>query len=682
METIEGYDIIEKIGEGGMGQVFRAVHRRLDRPVAIKRLAPHLSHNQDMLRRFLQEARLQARLTHPNVVNIFDLIENEQGIFLVMEYVQGQTAREMLLGRGRLSVPEALLIAEGVLSGLAFMHKNGVVHRDIKPSNIMVSVSGTVKVTDFGIARLVNEETGLTRFGGGIGTLHYMAPELIKSGEVSFSIDIYSLGATLHELLSGAPPFTGATDLEIMMGHLEKAPPPLNLPGDDAVTRGCRECVATALAKNPADRFVSADAFLAQVRRLRELALATPRAEQGQAAAQADRPPQAETAPAQAAREMATSPTPVPSATDKATSPTPPPVEAVHPPDAASAPAAPVFAATPRVSRDTPATPPPAGKRKLLAAAAAACLVGLALFLALRPGSETSPPTAPPATAPAPAVADVDAPKADPVVPAAGQAPAEPVPAAPSAVSQDASAPQAAPQADAGTPQAETPEASLPAAPPNTAEPAPAVAPAAAPDAASTPARAETEPAAAPETPATPPAQAPQAQAPQDQARTATPDLTGQDAPMADGQPAPDTVPAQTPTAAKPQQTPDDAASDAQAGPAADPGATPGAAQTPQEPAPQQIVYIGENAVRLRANPDTESDILLTLDPGTLLTVWENTGDWIKVTEPGGQTGYVHSRLTAATPPAPEKSPAKATKPASRRPKKPVGEDQGWKIVK
>lgn len=208
MEAIEGYDIIEKIGEGGMGQVFRAVHRRLDRPVAIKRLAPHLSQNQDMLKRFLQEARLQARLTHPNVVNIFDLIENDQGIFLVMEYVEGQTAKDMLSGRGKLSPAEALDIAEGVLSGLAFMHQNGMVHRDIKPSNIMVSTAGTVKVTDFGIARLVNEETGLTRFGGGIGTLHYMAPELIKSGEVSFAIDIYSLGATLFELLSGTPPFT------------------------------------------------------------------------------------------------------------------------------------------------------------------------------------------------------------------------------------------------------------------------------------------------------------------------------------------------------------------------------------------------------------------------------------------------------------------------------------------
>ncbi|OLN30374.1 Serine/threonine protein kinase PrkC, regulator of stationary phase [Desulfovibrio sp. DV] len=209
MEYLEGYVIQEKIGEGGMGQVYRALHRRLDRQVAIKRLAPQLSHNQDMLKRFLQEARLQARLPHPNVVSIFDLIENEQGVFLVMEYVEGQTAKAMLEGRERLTLPETFAIAEGVLNGLAFMHKNGVVHRDIKPSNIMVSKDGLVKVTDFGIARLVDEESGLTRFGGGIGTLHYMAPELIRAGTVSFSVDIYSLGATLHELLSGSPPLSG-----------------------------------------------------------------------------------------------------------------------------------------------------------------------------------------------------------------------------------------------------------------------------------------------------------------------------------------------------------------------------------------------------------------------------------------------------------------------------------------
>jgi serine/threonine-protein kinase len=266
-EAIQHYDVIEKIGEGGMGMVYKAVHRTLERPVAIKRLAAHLSKNQTMLERFLKEAKLQAKLSHANVVNIFDFLEWEGEVYLVMEYVSGLSVKEMLQSRGRLSIQEALHIAQGVLSGLAFMHKNGIVHRDIKPSNIIVSESGQVKVTDFGIARLVEDDSGLTRFGAGVGTLQYMAPELLKSGEVSFSVDIYSMGVTLYEMLSGTAPFTGVTDLEIMLGHIEKSPPPLDLPEDEAGL-ACRAMVLKALAKAPGDRFASTEAFLAEVKRI------------------------------------------------------------------------------------------------------------------------------------------------------------------------------------------------------------------------------------------------------------------------------------------------------------------------------------------------------------------------------------------------------------------------------
>ncbi|MBI4803690.1 MAG: protein kinase [Desulfovibrio sp.] len=266
-EAIQHYDIIDKIGEGGMGMVYKAVHRTLERPVAIKRLAAHLAKNQNMLERFLKEAKLQAKLSHANVVNIFDFLEWEGEVYLVMEYVCGQSVKDMLQANGRLSIQEALHIAAGVLSGLAFMHKNGIVHRDIKPSNIIVSESGQVKVTDFGIARLVEDDSGLTRFGAGVGTLQYMAPELLKSGEVSFSVDIYSMGVTLYEMLSGTAPFTGVTDLEIMLGHIEKTPPPLDLPEDEAGL-ACREMVLKALAKTPGERFASAEAFLAEIKRI------------------------------------------------------------------------------------------------------------------------------------------------------------------------------------------------------------------------------------------------------------------------------------------------------------------------------------------------------------------------------------------------------------------------------
>ncbi len=266
-EAIQQYDVIEKIGEGGMGVVYKALHRTLERAVAIKRLAAHLAKNQNMLQRFLKEAKLQAKLSHTNVVNIFDFLEWEGEVYLVMEYVSGQSVKDMLLAKERLSIPEALHIARGVLSGLAFMHENGIVHRDIKPSNIIVSDFGQVKVTDFGIARLVEDDSGLTRFGAGVGTLQYMAPELLKSGEVSFSVDIYSMGVTLYEMLSGKAPFTGNTDLEIMLGHIEKTPPPLDLP-EDETGLACRDMVLKALAKAPGDRFASAEAFLAEVGRI------------------------------------------------------------------------------------------------------------------------------------------------------------------------------------------------------------------------------------------------------------------------------------------------------------------------------------------------------------------------------------------------------------------------------
>ncbi|QLA14650.1 serine/threonine protein kinase [Desulfolutivibrio sulfoxidireducens] len=639
MENLEGYDIIEKIGEGGMGQVYRAVHRRLDRPVAIKRLAPHLSQNQDMLKRFLQEARLQARLNHPNVVNIFDLIENDQGIFLVMEYVEGQTARDMLQGRGRLSVAEALMIAEGVLSGLAFMHKNGVVHRDIKPSNVMVSVAGTVKVTDFGIARLVNEETGLTRFGGGIGTLHYMAPELIKSGQVSFAIDIYSLGATLHELLAGKPPFVGNTDLEIMMGHLEKEPPSIDfLPADEA-GKACQALIETALAKDPGDRFPSAEAFLAEVRRVREMFGAQkPRPDQtGPEAA----PPRIEAGPtpsppgAESPAEPGLSAAPVTpsrakgvSGDDKATSPTPvPPLSTQAAPLARAAGPSSQAEKKPAPSAGTPKK----GHLGLVAGLGAAVVLAVVVFLVLRPGPQPPGPaptgTVSPAPDKVPAVSPPaeTGPEAEPVVPAgpeasspaAGPSPTPPVTpqAVPAAMTPDQTAPSgpstpeagAPPAADASAPGVPTEKAEEPASPPSSAEtPAPAEVP------------------AAPE-------------------------------------PAPAVSPA--PEAAR----------------VAEP-----AVQVPPE---KREIYVGEDDARLREQPDTSSKILMTLDPGTRLVVLEDAGEWIKVSEPDGQIGYISAKLTALSPPAPSttpKAPTRPAKPAPRRPaQKPAESDQpGWRIVK
>lgn len=631
-----------------MGQVYRALHRRLDRQVAIKRLAPQLSHNQDMLKRFLQEARLQARLPHPNVVSIFDLVENEQGIFLVMEYVEGQTAKALLAGRQRLAPPETLAIAEGVLCGLVFMHKNGVVHRDIKPSNIMVSTDGLIKVTDFGIARLVDEESGLTRFGGGIGTLHYMAPELIRAGTVSFSVDIYSLGATLHELLSGSPPFVGNTDLEIMMGHLEKAPLPLTELPEDEAGRACRDLLARALAKTPQERFPSAETFLEDVRRIRAM---LPPLGPWPAAAPATAGPQAgsEQAPGATAAVSPAGPYAAPRTGLDATLPgqpaesggpagpaSPPPEEATRAtPQRIIAPATPENSApagqanAPAPRRDQenagPRQPRPtsmdrAGGRKVLPAVLALVVaLGLGGYLVLGGGDKTlSPPVATPQAGlredPSPTL------DATPAGLAAGVMPVEP-----------AQPVQAAP-----TPPPPTPAAA--------------------------------EPRSVAATPPTPTVQAP------------VPTAAVQDAlpPMQEAaavRPAP-----QAPPSPPAQVRQDDAAPSPEAAAKPSPGAAPA-----KPPAKPQARYIAVDDARLREQPSDTADVLARLDKGTRLAVLGQEGDWVRVTEPGGRSGYVHASLTTAGAPPSSPPPARsAAKPASPRPaaKSDAPAPSGWRIIK
>ncbi len=264
------YKILEQIGQGGMGVVFKARHEKLGRLVALKMLAPHLANNEEMRARFLREAKLQANLLHPNVVNIFDYIEEGKDVFLVMEYVSGQTLEEMLLQKGKFTIEETLHVAEGVLEALSFMHRKGIIHRDIKPSNIMVTDNGLIKVTDFGIARLVEGEAAITKAGAKVGTLYYMAPELIKSGKVSPLVDIYSLGITLYQLLTGKVPFAGKTEYEIIKGHLEKKPTPINelnpnIPAELAKT------IHKALEKKPEHRFQSAADFLKEIQKIKSL---------------------------------------------------------------------------------------------------------------------------------------------------------------------------------------------------------------------------------------------------------------------------------------------------------------------------------------------------------------------------------------------------------------------------
>lgn len=632
-----------------MGQVYRALHRRLDRQVAIKRLAPQLSHNQDMIKRFLQEARLQARLPHPNVVSIFDLIENEQGVYLVMEYVEGRTAKAMLAGRERLTMTETLMIADGVLCGLDFMHRNGVVHRDIKPSNIMVAKDGMVKVTDFGIARLMDEESGLTRFGG-VGTLHYMAPELIRTGSVSFSVDIYSLGATMHELLSGMPPFVGNTDLEIMMGHLEKEPLPLHRLPDDMVGQGCRELVAKALAKTPEERFPSAAAFLAEVRRVR-----------------AQLPPEAVwpvvdpviLAPEAASSSGITAATFLVAASaphDATTWERPGGVRAaaesrdasrtsVAPlvPESAALQGKPAAMGQPGLPEDAvrsglvpEAKRPGRGRRTIAVGIILVATLGAAGAVMLGSGEKTSSPPVEQAT-------PVPKEEAVPASPAASGdgAPAQAMPAV--ATPLAGSTAQARPEAMA-------------AAAPDVPVAAPQAVPAAAAPAAQSPAPPAGQvslAAAAPEAlPA--PSVSPEAQAESEPAMVAV------------------QAPAPSPAAAVPA-----AATRAAQAPAAP-------TTQEQKPAKPTVAYVAAMQARLRDRPDATAAVLARLEKGTRLVVLAQENDWLKVSEPAGRTGYVNAKATAASP---SPSPAAAARPAKQalpRPAaKPGAEPQsGWSIVK
>jgi serine/threonine protein kinase len=193
------YRFLEEIGQGGMGVVYKAVHTQIEQEVAIKILRPEYVQDPSMRRRFIAEANLQAKLSHPHVVNIFNYLEHEGHILLVMERVEGPTLEQRLATTGRIAAPEAVAICRDLLAALSFMHSQGIIHRDIKPANIMFAESGMVKVTDFGIAKVTGEK-GQTRTNVPIGTLCYMSPEQIQGKPVC---GLGSLCAGCHPLPDG-----------------------------------------------------------------------------------------------------------------------------------------------------------------------------------------------------------------------------------------------------------------------------------------------------------------------------------------------------------------------------------------------------------------------------------------------------------------------------------------------
>lgn len=213
-KKIKNYQIEELLGEGGMGVVYRARDLNLERMVAIKMLHPEMLHQPDLLKRFKNEAHVTARLSHPNIAILYNFYSEKDQHCLVMEYVNGKTVEDILSVHKQIPEVECIRILQQLLEGLNEAHKNDVLHRDIKPGNVMINRSGYVKLMDFGVARLENSAR-ITRMNRVIGTLEYMAPELLTGGKPSLQTDLYSVGVTLYEMVYGKLPFTAETDSEI-----------------------------------------------------------------------------------------------------------------------------------------------------------------------------------------------------------------------------------------------------------------------------------------------------------------------------------------------------------------------------------------------------------------------------------------------------------------------------------
>jgi serine/threonine protein kinase len=260
-EVLAGrYDLGERLGVGGMSTVRLARDRRLEREVAVKVLAEHLAEDPQFVARFRREALAAARLVHPNIVQVFDfgLDEPTGRHYIVMEYIRGQSAAEILRERSILPVTEALAIVSHACRGLDYAHRNGVVHRDIKPGNLLRSEEGIVKVADFGIARNLGDESSITQVGSVLGTAAYLAPEQAHGEEAGPRADLYGLGVVTYQALSGRLPYEAQSLTELALKQQREAPPLLNQLNPD-VTPQLAAAVDRALALDPRDRFGSAE---------------------------------------------------------------------------------------------------------------------------------------------------------------------------------------------------------------------------------------------------------------------------------------------------------------------------------------------------------------------------------------------------------------------------------------
>jgi tRNA A-37 threonylcarbamoyl transferase component Bud32 len=258
------YELEEVVGHGGMSTVYKAHDSLLERNVALKVLHQQYNEDEDFVERFKREARSVAQLQHPNIVTVIDRGEEHGRQYIVFEFIDGENLKELVVRKGRLGLRDALEIAHEIARGLAFAHDHGLVHRDVKPQNVLLNGDGGAKVTDFGIARSLDVDHGVTQTGTILGTSNYIAPEQASGKPVDAHTDVYSLGIVLYEMLTGELPFPGESFVAVAMKHIqEPSPNVLDVRGD--IPLRVAEMIDRALEKDPEDRFPTMDAFAAEI---------------------------------------------------------------------------------------------------------------------------------------------------------------------------------------------------------------------------------------------------------------------------------------------------------------------------------------------------------------------------------------------------------------------------------
>jgi serine/threonine-protein kinase len=259
------YELEELVGTGGMSSVYKARDRLLERNVALKVLHPHHSDDAEYVERFRREARSVAQLSHPHIVTVIDRGEDGGQQFIVFEFIDGENLKQLIGRIGPLPVRRAVELALEIADALAFAHDHGLVHRDVKPQNVLLTPDGDAKVTDFGIARSLDVEQGVTQTGTVLGTSNYLSPEQASGQPVTPATDVYSLGVVLFELLTGEVPFPGENFVAVAMKHINEPPPDLTEKRPDVPLR-LVAAVERALEKDPLRRFQSMGELASELR--------------------------------------------------------------------------------------------------------------------------------------------------------------------------------------------------------------------------------------------------------------------------------------------------------------------------------------------------------------------------------------------------------------------------------